>query len=109
RIRSGRVDLVDHRHFCFGQVLVPAQLFEHAEREFRIPVLDLRILGIGSIGKQAHLDARAVSLLLLTLDAKAGAETTAALHPRKIGVVEERSARMLDFGRTPAGPWQAVI
>ena len=30
RIRRGRVDLVDHRQFGLGQVLVPAELLEHA-------------------------------------------------------------------------------
>ena len=29
RVRRGRVDLVDDRNFCLGQVLVPAELFQH--------------------------------------------------------------------------------
>ena len=55
RIRRGRVDLVDHRQFGFGQVLVPAELLQHAERELRIAVLDLGVLGVVAVAEQADL------------------------------------------------------
>ena len=109
RVRLGRIDLVDHRHLRLGQVLVPAELLEHAEGEFGIAVLDLRILGVGAVGQQADLHGRAIRPLLLALDAEARAEGAAAVHGGEIGVVEQRRARMLDLRRAPARPRQAVV
>ena len=55
RIRRGRVDLVDHRQLGLGQILVPAELLEHAERELGIAVLDLGVLGVVAVAEQADL------------------------------------------------------
>ena len=105
----GRIDLVDHRHFGLGQILVPAELFQHAKRELRIAVLDLRIFGRGAVGEQADLHRGAVGPLLLALDAEAGTEHAAAVHCGEVGVVEQRRTGMPDLGRAPAWPRQAVV
>ena len=103
------IDLVDHRQFGLGQVLVPAELLQHANRELRISVLDLRIFGRTSIGQQADLHRGAVGQLLLALDAEARTEHTAAIHRGEVCIVEQRRAGMFDLGRAPARPRQAVV
>ena len=90
---------LDDRHFLRGEILVPAELLEHAERELGISVLDLGADRIGAVGEQADPVA---------LDAETRAERTAAFLHRQIGVVEHGRAGVLEFRRSPARPRQAV-
>ncbi len=97
RIGIGGIDPGDGGHFRFRQILVPAELLQARQREFRIAVLDLRILGVGAIRQQADLSRRAVGKLLLALDAETRPERAAAVHHAEICVVEQRRTWMLDF------------
>ena len=85
---------------CGGEILVPAELLEHAERELGIAVLDLGADRIGALGEEVvvHflLDLLAVFHHLAlddALDAEARAERAAAFLHRQIGVVEDRRCR----------------
>ena len=102
-------DLVDGRKLRFGEILVPAQLLEHAIGEFGITVGQLRTLAVGAFGQQIDVLHRAVRLLLLVHHAKTRAERAAAVLGMKVGVVERMRARMPDLRRAPAWPWQAII
>ncbi len=102
-------DLVDGRQFGLGEILVPAELLEHAVGELGIAVGQLRALAVGALGQQVDVLHRAVRLLLLVDHAEAGAERAAAVLGVKVGVVERMRARMLDLRRAPARPRQAVI
>src|SRR4051812_1495270 len=42
----GGVHLLDDRHFLRGEILVPAELLQHPERELGIAVLDVRVLRV---------------------------------------------------------------
>jgi hypothetical protein len=92
-----------------GEVLVPAELLEDAVGELGIAVLDLGVLGVIAVAEQADLAGRTVRQLLLALQTKARAERAAAFLDRKVGVVEQRRARVLEFRRAPAWPRQTVI
>ncbi len=109
RIGIGRVDLHDRGHFGLAEILVPAQLLQARQRELRIAILNLGILGIGLVGEKADLARGAVGQLLLALETKARPERTAAIHHGEVGVVEQRRARMFHLGRAPARPRQAII
>src|SRR4051795_10920067 len=85
--------------FLRGELRVPSKLLEHAQGELGIAVLDLRALRIGAFGKEG--DA-------IALDAEARAERAATFLHRQVGVVENRTAGMLQFRRAPAWPRQAV-
>src|SRR6516162_531815 len=82
----------DDLNFLRGEILIPAKLFEHGEREFRIAILDL------GPGRVRPLGEKVVVVLLLellsvfdplTLDdalyPKASAECAAAFAHRKGG------------------------
>ena len=114
-IRIGRVHLLNDRHFLRREIAVPAELLEHAEREFGVAVHDRRADRIGAFGEQVLVDFLLDLLAVLhdlaldhPLDAEARAEGAAALLHRQVGVVEDRGARMLELRRSPAGPRQAV-
>ena len=100
---------LDHGQLGFGEVLVPAELLQHAERELRIAVLDLGVLGVIAVAEQADLALGAVRQRFLALHAEAGAERAAAFLDEQVGVVEQRRAGMLELRRAPARPGQAVI
>src|SRR6266850_1921599 len=68
-IGIGGVHLLDDRHFLRGEVLVPAEPFQDAERKLGIAVLDFRVPRIGPVGQEA--DA-------ITFDSEARAERSAA-------------------------------
>src|SRR5262249_57826114 len=87
----------------------PAELLEHPIGELGIAVLDLRAERVGALGQKVVLARGAVGKLDLALHAEAGAEGAAAVHHAQIGVVERMGAGMLEFGRAPARPRQAVI
>ena len=99
RVRRGRIDLVDDGKLGLGEILVPAQLLQDAERELGITVLDLGVLRVIAVAEQADLALGAVGERFLALQAKAGAEGAAALLDRQVRVVEQRRARMLELGR----------
>src|SRR5215813_12612362 len=92
-----------------GEIFVPTELLEHPIGEFGVAVLDLRAERIGAFGQKIVLARAAVGELDLALHAEAGTECAAAIHHVQIGVVERVGARMLEFGRSPARPRQAVI
>ena len=100
---------LDDRLLGFGEILVPAELLEHAVGELGIAVLDLGAERVGALGQEVVLARRAVGQLDLALDAEAGAERAAAVHDVQIGVVERVGAGMLELRRAPARPRQAVI
>ena len=109
RIWRGRIDLVDDRKLGLGEILVPAELLEHAERELRIAILDFGVLRVIAVAEHADLAGASVGQLFLALDTKAGTECAATFLDRKVGVVEQRRARMSECGRSPTRPWQAVV
>src|SRR5499426_2362898 len=102
-------DALDHRFLGRGEILVPTELLEHPIGEFGVAVLDLRAERIGAFGEKIVLARATVGQLDLALHAEAGTECAAAIHHVQIGVVERVGARMLEFGRSPARPRQAVI
>ena len=98
RIRIGGIHLGDGGHLRFGQILVPAELLQHGKGEFRVAVLDFRILRIRSVRQQADLPRCAVGKLLLAFESEAGPERPAAVHHAEIGIVKQRRARMPHLG-----------
>ena len=52
RIGIGGIDTLDDLHLLRGEVLVPPQLLQHRESEFRISVLDLGTDRIRALGQQ---------------------------------------------------------
>ena len=102
-------DLVDGGEFGRGEILVPAELLEHAIGELGIAVGELRALAVGAFGQQVDVLHRTVRLLLFVDHAETRAERAAAVLGVKVGVVERMRSRMLDLRRAPARPRQAVI
>jgi hypothetical protein len=98
-IGIGRIHLRDDRHFLRSEILVPADLLEHSERELGIAVLDLGSGRIGAVGEQIRP---------IALDAEARAERATAFLYRRAGVVENRSTGVLEFRRAPARLRQSV-
>ena len=93
-------DLLDLLALRLGQVLVPADLLQHAVAERRMAVLDLGADRIRAFGEQVH----AVALV-----APQRAEVEAAVAHRLGRVVEVGRAGMLVLRRAPARPRQAVV
>ncbi len=108
-VRSIAANPLDRGLFAVGEVLVPAKALQHTVGELRIAVLDLGILGIGTLGEKVDLLLRTIRLRLLILHTEPGAEGAAAILHMKVGVVELMGARMTIFRRAPAGPRQAVV
>src|ERR671932_589098 len=52
--RAGRADELDDLHLLRRQLLVPAELLQHGQRELGIAVLEVRALGVGALGQQVH-------------------------------------------------------
>ena len=102
-------DLVDGGEFGLGEILVPAELLQHAIGEFGITVGQLRTLAVGAFGQQVDVLDRTVRLLLFVDDAEARAEGAAAVLGVQVGVVERVRPGMPDLRRAPARPRQAVI
>ena len=91
------------------EVLVPAELLEHRERELGIAVLDLRADGVGPFGQEIVRACGTVRKLDLTFDAEARAERATTVHHMQVRVVQHGSSRMPQIGRSPAWPRQTVI
>ncbi len=99
RVGAAR-DLLDRGPLLRRQVDVPAELLQHLHGELRVAVLDLRADRVDALGQQ---------VLAVPLDAEAGAEAHAALGDRDRYVVEVGRARVVELGRPPARPGQAVV
>src|SRR5258707_12253984 len=94
-MRIGSVHPLDDFHPRSSQVLVPAELLEDAESEFRITIPDFRAGRVGTFGEQIVMlvlfDLLPIfhNLALdLAFDAEAGAERSATFLHRQTGVVE---------------------
>ena len=116
RVGIGGIDPLDDFHLLRGEVLVPAELFEHGQGELGISVLDFGADRIGALGEEIVVILPFDLLPVLhhlafddAFDTEPGAERAAAFLHRKIGVVEDRRAGMLELRRSPARPRQAVI
>src|SRR6266478_2487632 len=107
----GRIHALDDFHFLRREIFVPAELFEHAQSELWVSVLDFRANRIGTLREKIVVVLRFDLLPVLhhlalddALDTEPGAEGAAALLHGKIGVVKDRRARMLELRRSPARP-----
>ena len=107
----GRIHALDDFHFLRREIFVPAELFEHAQSELWISVLDFRANRIGTLREKIVVVLPFDLLPVLhhlalddALDTEPGAEGAAALLHGKIGVVKDRRARMLELRRSPAWP-----
>src|SRR5262249_53177102 len=98
-VRIVAADLLNDRELLRRELLVPPELLEHPERELRIAVLDLGVLGIRTLGEERSA---------IALHAEARAERAAAILHRQMGIVEDRAAGMPQLRRPPAGPRQPV-
>src|SRR5882757_2956042 len=96
-IGIGCVYPLDDLHLGSGEILVPAEPLEDAERELRITILDFRAGRVGAFGEQVVMiflfDLLSIFHDLArdhALNPEAGAECPTAFLYRQIGVVEYR-------------------